>query len=450
MAVRQPLDAIAAAPRARAGLVLVCCLIRCCPMGSRWSPSGRAARWGHDRQRSRRARWATTSRAFAGRRRWTRLVGAHIDSATPRLDSDSQAAVDVFYCDVVSVNAVLAELRSPCSKNEKKPPRMTWAIPCHKNTAREPHGTQLRLLRQRYICSDTWRARERAVRAEGTCSLSLKHIWPLCASALARTLAVAARRPRAEGRRLTPRFCAADGLSFCAAPVETLPLDAAALTKTPSRSRHASVDAGSMPRGKRAGSTRPPGMLSPEQKTKIDKSIVSQREALLAVHGKATELLPREHADFFTRMDATNVDDVPLAGLSQEDLAVICKGDGGRGTNRNTVKQYLRDRLARAAQPDAAGALTAKRAKLREDGKLDLEFTDLDDDARKNAWRALLIDSASPKLNIGKTLFLARTGGIGSSFYDQLAWERRDAAFVKAKASGALWTSDRERTYTAS
>ena len=127
-------------------------------------------------------------------------------------------------------------------------------------------------------------------------------------------------------------------------------------------------------------------MLSPEQKTKIDKSIVSQREALLAVHGKATELLPREHADFFTRMDATNVDDVPLAGLSQEDLAVICKGDGGRGTNRNTVKQYLRDRLARAAQPDAAGALTAKRAKLREDGKLDLEFTDLDDDARKNAW----------------------------------------------------------------
>ena len=120
MAVRQPLDAIAAAPRARAGLVLVCCLIRCCPMGSRWSPSGRAARWGHDRQRSRRARWATTSRAFAGRRRWTRLVGAHIDSATPRLDSDSQAAVDVFYCDAVSVNAVLAELRSPCSKNEKK------------------------------------------------------------------------------------------------------------------------------------------------------------------------------------------------------------------------------------------------------------------------------------------------------------------------------------------
>ena len=119
MGVRQRLDAIAAAPRARAGLVLVCCLIRCCPMGSRWSPSGRAARWGHDRQRSHHARWATTSRAYAGRRRWTRLVGAHIDSAPPRLDSDSQAAVAVFYCDVVSINAVLAELRSPCSKTKK-------------------------------------------------------------------------------------------------------------------------------------------------------------------------------------------------------------------------------------------------------------------------------------------------------------------------------------------
>ena len=205
-----------------------------------------------------------------------------------------------------------------------------------------------------------------------------------------------------------------------------------------------------MPPKRRNGATNPPGMLKPQTKNEIDKKIETQRKALLAEQSGPTELLPRGHADFFTRIDATNVDDVPLAGLSQEDLAVICKGDGGRGTNRNTVKQYLRDRLARAAQPDAAGALTAKRAKLREDGKLDLEFTDLDDDARKNAWRALLIDSASPELNIGKTLFLARTGGIGSSFYDQLAWERRDAAFVKAKASGALWTSDRERTYTAS
>ncbi len=136
MGVRQRLDAIAAAPRARACLVLACCLIRCCPMGSRWSPSGRAARWGHDRQRSGRARWATTSRAFAGRRRWTRLVGAHIDSAPPRLDSDSQTAVDVFYCDVVSVNAVLAEFRSSCSKTRKTRHKRPEPFPLNKNTAR--------------------------------------------------------------------------------------------------------------------------------------------------------------------------------------------------------------------------------------------------------------------------------------------------------------------------
>ena len=193
MAVRQPLDAIAAAPRARACLVLACCLIRCCPMGSRWSPSGRAARWGHDRQRSRRARWATTSRAFAGRRRWTRLVDAHIDSARPWLESESQAAVDVFYCDVVSVNAVLAEFRSSCSKTRKTRHKRPEPFLVNKNTARKPHGPQLRLLRQRYICSDTWRNRERVLRAEGTCSCILQHIWPLCASALARTHAVAAR-----------------------------------------------------------------------------------------------------------------------------------------------------------------------------------------------------------------------------------------------------------------
>ena len=201
---------------------------------------------------------------------------------------------------------------------------------------------------------------------------------------------------------------------------------------------------------KRNGSQRPLGLLSAKSRTKVERSIELQREALLAAHGKATELLPRGHKDFFTRIDASNVDGVPLTGLSQEGLAVICIGDGGRGTNRTAVQMYLRDRLARATKPDETDAKEAKRAKLREDGKLDLEFTDLDDDARKNAWRALLIDSASPELNIGKTLFLARTGGIGSSFYDQLAWERRDAAFVKAKASGALWTSDRERTYTAS
>ena len=201
---------------------------------------------------------------------------------------------------------------------------------------------------------------------------------------------------------------------------------------------------------KRKGCERPVGMLSPEQKTKIDKSIVFQREALLAVHGKATELLPREHADFFARMDATNVDDVPLAGLSQEDLAVICKGDGGRGTNRKAVRVYLRDRLARAAQPDTAGAVTAKRAKLREDGKLDLELADLGDAARKEAWREALVDPASFDLKINRGDFVERAGGKGGSFWDRLSRERKDAAFAKAKASGEVWTSDRERTYTAS
>ena len=93
-----------------------------------------------------------------------------------------------------------------------------------------------------------------------------------------------------------------------------------------------------MPPKRGNGAQRPPGMLAPESKRKVDQSIAGQREALLAVHGKATELLPRGHADFFTRMDATNVDDVPLTGLSQEDLAVICKGDGGRGTNRLAVQ----------------------------------------------------------------------------------------------------------------
>ena len=327
---------------------------------------------------------------------------------------------------------------------------MTWAIPCHKNTAREPHGTQLRLLRQRYICSDTWRARERAVRAEGTCSLSLKHIWPLCASALARTLAVAARRPRAEGRRLTPRFCAADGLSFCAAPVETLPLDAAALTKTPSRSRHASVDAGSMPRGKRAGSTRPPGMLSPEQKAKVERSITGQREALLAVHGKATELLPRGHADFFTRMDATNVDDVPLAGLSQEDLAVICPGDGGLGTNRQAVRMYLRDRLARAPKPDETDAKEAKRVKLREDGELDLEFKSLGRAEQEAKWREALVIPGSCELAVGKNEFVKRTGGSGGCFWTDLHRERAAAMADEARGRGDLRTSDRKCTHTAS
>ena len=201
---------------------------------------------------------------------------------------------------------------------------------------------------------------------------------------------------------------------------------------------------------KRKGCERPVGMLSPEQKTKIDKSIVFQREALLAVHGKATELLPREHADFFTRMDATNVDDVPLAGLSQEDLAVICKGDGGRGTNRTAVQMYLRDRLARAAQPDEAGAKEEKRAKLREEGKLDLELADLGDAARKEAWRTALVIPGSCELAMGQTEFRERTGGIGSHFWTDLARERAAAMADEARGRGEVKTSVRQRTHTAS
>lgn len=205
-----------------------------------------------------------------------------------------------------------------------------------------------------------------------------------------------------------------------------------------------------MPRGKRAGSTRPPGLLAPKTKAEIDKKIENQCKALLKEHGKPTELLPREHEDFFTRMDATNVDDVPLAGLTQEDLAVICKGDGGRGTNRTAVQMYLRDRLARAAQPDVAGAVTAKRAKLREDGKLDLELTDLGDAAREEAWREALVDPASFDLKIDKADFVERAGGKGGGFWDRLYWERKDAKVAKAKASGEVKTSVRQRTHTAS
>ena len=452
MAVRQPLDAIAAAPRARACLVLACCLlIRCCPVGSRWS-SGGAARRGQDRQRSHRARWATTSRAYAGRRRWTRLVGAHIDSAPPRLDSDNQAAVDVFNCDVVSVNAVLADLRSPCSKTRKTRHKRPEPFPLNKNTARKPHGPQLRLLRQRYICSDTWRNRERVLRAEGTCSCILQHIWPLCASALARTPAVAARQAPADSRTLNHCCCAADDTSFSVAPIETQPLDAAAAHKNTSAVTHAFADAGSMPQGKKRGSTLPPGQLSAATRTKVERSIELQRKAIEAQYGGPTKLLPRAHKGFFASIDASNVDDESLLSISLEDLPSdkVFYEDGGRGTSRKAVQQYLKDRLARAAKPDAAGALTAKRAKLREEGKLDFEFADLDDDARKNAWRKLLVIPGSCELAVGQREFVKRTGGSGSYFWSELSRERAAAMADEARGRGDLWASTRERAHTAS
>jgi hypothetical protein len=201
---------------------------------------------------------------------------------------------------------------------------------------------------------------------------------------------------------------------------------------------------------KRNGSQRPLGLLSAKSRTKVERSIELQREALLAAHGKATELLPRGHKDFFTRIDASNVDGVPLTGLSQEGLAVICIGDGGRGTNRTAVQMYLRDRLARATKPDETDAKEAKRAKLREDGELDLEFADLDDAGRQDAWRELLVIPGSCELSVKQSEFLRRTGGIGSHFWQRLSRERAAAMADEARGRGELWVSTRECTLTAS
>jgi len=203
-----------------------------------------------------------------------------------------------------------------------------------------------------------------------------------------------------------------------------------------------------MPPKKRNGNQRPLGLLLAASRTKVERSIEQQREAIEAEFGGPTELLPRGHADFFTRMDASNVDDVPLTGLSQEDLAVICKGDGGRGTNRTAVQMYLRDRLARAAQPDETDAKEAKRAKLREDGELDLEFPDDDDAAREAKWREALVDPASFELNMGRDDFLERTGGGGRAFWDQLRRERQDAMVADAKARDEVRSSQRDSTPT--
>ena len=201
---------------------------------------------------------------------------------------------------------------------------------------------------------------------------------------------------------------------------------------------------------KRNGSQRPLGLLSAKSRTKVERSIELQREALLAAHGKATELLPRGHADFFTRIDATNVDDVPLTGLSQEDLAVICPGDGGRGTNRTSVMYYLRDRLARATKPDETDAKEAKRVKLREDGELDLEFKSLGRAEQEAKWREALVIPGSCELAVGKNEFVKRTGGSGGCFWTDLHRERAAAMADEARGRGDLRTSDRKCTHTAS
>ena len=91
-----------------------------------------------------------------------------------------------------------------------------------------------------------------------------------------------------------------------------------------------------------------------------------------------------------------------------------------------------------------------EKATKRARGEFDLELPGLSDEARKAAWRKLLVIPGSGELAVGYDEFLERTGGIGDLFYRQLAWERRDAAFAKAKKSGAVKTSIRERTHTAS
>ena len=192
--------------------------------------------------------------------------------------------------------------------------------------------------------------------------------------------------------------------------------------------------------------------MAPATKKEIDKKIENRCKALLAKQSEPTKLLPREHPNFFASIDPTNVDDESLLSISLEDLPSdrVFQKDGGRGTNRKAVQLYLKDRLARAAQPDAAGALTAKRAKLREDGKLDLEFTDLDDDARKNAWRKLLVIPGSCELAVGQREFVKRTGGSGSYFWSELSRERAAAMADEARGRGDLWASTRERAHTAS
>ncbi len=422
-------------------------------MGSRWSHSGRAARWGHDRQRSHRARWATTSRAYAGRRRWTRLVGAHIDSAPPRLDSDSQAAVDVFYCDVVSVNAVLAELRSPCSKNEKNPlqkPQLPSLCPL----LLQPQF----VLRRRVNSLHSWNSSLDAIASERV------HQYDQCASfAAVQLFAVSSVISYARGHCSSFGLSNADPLHCYAARCRCVTL-APISVRDASRGRHdsqkhlqrprthASVDAGSMPPKKRGGTQRPPGMMAPKTKEDTDRSIKKQREAIEDEYGGPTPLLPREHEDFFTSVDATNVhlNDERLTSLSLKDANNICPGDGGRGTNRSAVRDCLPDRRARHAQQTGADATGVERAAKRARGVFDLELQGLGRAEREAAWRKLLVIPGSKELAVGCSEFVKRAGGSGSHFWKDLSRERAAAMADEARGRGELWASDRERTHTAS
>ena len=215
---------------------------------------------------------------------------------------------------------------------------------------------------------------------------------------------------------------------------------------------HAFVDAGIMPKGKKRGSRLPPGMLSAQTKKEIDKKIENQCKALLAKQSEPTKLLPREHPNFFASIDPTNVDDESLLSISLEDLPSdrVFQKDGGRGTNRKAVQLYLKDRLARAAQPDEADAKEVERAEKRARGELPYEFAGLGDEARKAAWRKLLVIAGSSDLAVGKNEFVKRTGGIGAHFWTALKAERAAAMADEARGRGEVKTSIRERTYTVS
>jgi len=272
----------------------------------------------------------------------------------------------------------------------------------------------------------------------------------LCASALARTHAVAARQAPADSRTLNHCCCAADDTSFGVAPIETQPLDAAAAHKNTSAVTRASVDAGSMPTSSKR--KLPPGMLKPKTKNEVDRSIEKQRKAIEAEYGGPTELLPRAHKGFFASIDASNVDDESLLQLSLEDLPNdrAFAVDGGRGTNRKALQQYLKDRLARLAQQEGADANEEEKATKRARGEFPYELPGLGDEARKAAWRKLLVIPGSCELAVGQREFVKRTGGIGTTFWTDLHRERAAAMADEARGRGDLRTSDRKCTHTAS
>jgi hypothetical protein len=272
----------------------------------------------------------------------------------------------------------------------------------------------------------------------------------LCASALARTPAVAARQAPADSRTLNHCCCAADDTSFGVAPIETQPLDAAAAHKNTSAVTRASVDAGSMPTSSKR--KLPPGVLKPKTKNEVDRSIEKQRKAIEAEYGGPTKLLPRAHKGFFASIDASNVhlNDERLTSLSLEDASKVCPGDGGRGTNRTAVRQCLRDRIARATKKEGADANEVEKDNKRVRGEFPYEFAGLGRAEKEEKWRELLVIPGSCELAMGQTEFVKRTGGSGGHFWTDLQRERAAAMADEARRRGDVKTSVRQRTHTAS